>query len=315
MPSEPPPLPARQADLEVLVCTFRRDSLEGTLASVARQELPQGLRLALIVADNDDTPSARPLVAQAAARLPVPVTYLHAPSRNISLARNACLDAARAPWIAFIDDDETADRGWLAALLARADETGADAVFGPAIAEYDAGAPGWMRRQDHHSNRPVRRGGRVETGHTCNALLRWADTPWQGERFDLARGQSGGEDTEFFFRLRRLGARYEIAEGAVVREPVAADRLRPGWLLRRKYRMGVSHASAATGLGSRASLGASAAAKAVFCAAGALAGAGSAERRWRWALRGALHAGVVGGCLALPAPRVYGGATSDPQRE
>jgi hypothetical protein len=34
--------------------------------------------------------------------------YVHAPARNISIARNACLDAADAPLIAFIDDDETA---------------------------------------------------------------------------------------------------------------------------------------------------------------------------------------------------------------
>ena len=34
-----------------------------------------------------------------------------------------------------------------------------DAIFGPTKAVYGPGAPEWMRRQDHHSNIPQRRGG------------------------------------------------------------------------------------------------------------------------------------------------------------
>lgn len=293
--------------VDVLVCTFRRPSLAATLRSVAAQALPDGTALRIVVADNDATPSSRGAVEAVAQTLPVPVLYRHAPERNISIARNACLDAAEADWVGFIDDDETADPGWLATLLRRAEETGADAIFGPALAEYPPQAPRWMRRQDLHSNRPVSRGGRVETGHTCNALLRLSGTPWERERFDPARGRSGGEDTEFFFRLGRLGARFDIAADAIVREPVEPERLRMRWLMRRRFRMGQSHAARARSAGARARLAGSAMAKAGVCAVCAAGRAASVERRSFWTLRMALHWGVAAGCLHMPQAELYGG--------
>ena len=69
----------------------------------------------LVIADNDDTDSAREVVAQAAQTAPFPCHYIHAPARNISLARNACLDAAtaRQGLIVSLDDDETVmPTGW-----------------------------------------------------------------------------------------------------------------------------------------------------------------------------------------------------------
>jgi succinoglycan biosynthesis protein ExoM len=300
-------VPPPTVRVDVLICTYRRPHVVETIRSVATQDLPDGVSLRIVVADNDDAPSSQDRVRRAASGLDVPVEYRHAPRQNISVARNACLDAARGDWVAFIDDDETAERDWLARLLARAAETGADAVFGPALAEYPPEAPDWMRRQGVHANIPVARGGEVETGHTCNALLRRAGTPWRDERFDLGRGRSGGEDTEYFFRLRRRGARFAIAEDAVVREAVAPERLRLRWLLQRKFRMGQSFAARAQGRVARARLAGAATAKATFCALRGAAGPGRGGRRHFWTLRMALHAGVAAGCLRLPEREIYGG--------
>jgi succinoglycan biosynthesis protein ExoM len=296
--------------VDVLLCTFRRPEVARALASLGRLELPEGMALRIVVADNDETPTAEARVAEAAAALPCPVSYLHAPARNISIARNAGLGAARADWVAFMDDDEAADPSWLAELLVEADRSGADGVFGPALSDYPPEAPDWMRRQDHHSNIPERRGGVVETGHTCNALLRWQGAPWQDQRFDLGRGRSGGEDTEFFFRLHRMGARFEIAEKAIVREPVAPDRLSFRWLRRRKFRMGQSYAASAPGGAARLKLGVSALGKATVCGLAALAFLPSADKRSFWALRGAMHVGVCSGCLALKQAELYGAEDS-----
>ena len=43
----------------------------------------------------------------------IDISYIHAPARNISIARNACVEAATGKWIAFIDDDELASENWL----------------------------------------------------------------------------------------------------------------------------------------------------------------------------------------------------------
>ena len=300
--------------IDVLLCTYRRPQVRETLRSLDALALPEGTDLRIVVSDNDETPSARGVVEAAAAGMTVRVVYGHAPARNIAVARNAGLDRASArgaDFVVFLDDDEMAAPDWLMELLRCARRTGADAIFGPSLAEYGPDTPDWMRRQDHHSNRPVRRDGVVQTGHTCNALLRWRGTPWQSERFDVRRGRAGGEDTEFFFRLHRRGARFEICETAVVRESVPPARLALAWLLRRKYRSGQSYAASADGIRARAFLATMAAAKTVVCAGGAAAGIWSAGRRNYWLLRGAMHAGVVAGCLSLAQPEIYGGAAAE----
>src|SRR5690606_34286794 len=178
--------------VDVVVCTFRRPHVVETLATLDAQELTPGTEMRIIVIDNDTAPTARATVLGKAEEMRFPVAYFHAPGPNISLARNAGLDMADADLVAFIDDDCLAERRWLAALVARLETCDVDAVFGPSRAVFGATGPGWVGEQDHPSNGPGRRGGEVCTGHTCNALLRWRGTPWRRERFDLARGRSGG---------------------------------------------------------------------------------------------------------------------------
>ena len=60
---------------------------------------------------------------------------------NISIARNACLEHSRGELLVFIDDDETATPEWLASLVAKMDESGADVVLGPVKAIYGTPTP------------------------------------------------------------------------------------------------------------------------------------------------------------------------------
>jgi succinoglycan biosynthesis protein ExoM len=290
--------------VDVLLCTFRRPGVRDTLNSLNAQALPAGVHLRVIVADNDDTASARPLIEEMAGAFAHPLIYLHAPARNISIARNACLAQATGDFVAFLDDDEIAPPSWIAELLAAA-AGGADGVIAPVRALYPKDAPGWMVAGDYHSNRPVVTKAGVETGHTCNALLRWRGQDWADLRFDLSRGQSGGEDTAFFFAVHGRGARLVATQTAQLTEAVAPARLRFGWLWQRQFRAGQSHVSGATGAAGRARLAGLAALKAAVCA-GMVPLAALRGRGRFWALRGALHLGVIAGALALPQARIYG---------
>ena len=276
-----------------------------TIASVSRQTGLGGRRIRIIVADNDETPSARERVEQAFADLKVNGLYLHAPSRNISIARNACLDAATAPLAAFIDDDELAHPGWLATLIAR-QAAGADMVFGEVRAVYPAGSPDWAVRADMHSTRAVVRGGVVSTGYSGNVLMRMAALG--GLRFDLAHGLTGGEDTQFFAELHRRGVKLAYAEDAKIDEPVPEARVSLRWLMRRAYRFGQTHAAVKRRAGANiAAVAATALLKLIVCAAGAVLTVWSATRWRRWAVRGALHAGVIGAAFGRRTLELYGG--------
>ncbi len=292
--------------VDVLIATFRRESVVETLKSIDAQKIPKTIILRIIVADNDETPSARARIADMARSLAPPVTYLHAPSRNISIARNACLEAAHGHYIAFIVDDEMAGEDWIARLYSCAEDSAVDAVFGPALARYDVNAPDWIRKRDYHSNHPKWRGRTVETGHTCNALLRWAGTPWRGERFREDKGRSGGEDTEFFFRLREAGARFAIAEDAAVFEPVDPKRLSLEWIRTRKFRAGQSYGRHAPSSRLPAAFAAVSALKVAACGAMALATAWSRTQSRYWYLRGVFHCGVISAQIGGRERALYG---------
>lgn len=293
--------------IDILMCTFRRPAVAEAIAALASLRLPADADLRLVVADNDDTDSARHVVAEAAKALPFPCHYVHAPARNISVARNACLDAASdrgADWIASLDDDETVKPDWLVELMSVAVK--ADGAFGKVLAIYPPDAPSWVRDLDFHSSHPERMPQPLRTGNSGNVALRWAGSPWADQRYDLARGQSGGEDTEFFLRLYGLGVRFLPAPGACVTEPVPPARQTMEWLSVRRYRMGQTHVITAPGTLARLRLFAAAGAKALYCRLMQGLRSGDETQRNFWHLRGQLHRGVVAGLLDRPQPQLYG---------
>ena len=302
-------VPVNNRSIDIGVCTFRRPELADTLRSLAAMDMPPGFDVSVIIADNDDTPSARDLVTALSRELTLPIHYRHAPARNISIARNACLDASTADFVAFIDDDETASSRWLAELIATAEASGAAAVLGPVRALYRPDAPDWMRRGDFHSTLPVWVRGEIHTGYTCNVLLRAGADSLRGRRFSLARGQTGGEDTEFFDQMHKAGGRIAFSPEAWVDEVVPRARAAFDWLGRRRFRVGQTHGhllgSSASGIGLVKQVGL-ASAKAIYCFASAIPVVVNPVRRNRSVLRGIMHVGVVSGLVGIREIRLYG---------
>lgn len=291
--------------VDVCICTFRRPSLWDTLQSLASQALPVGVVLRIIIADNDSTPSAYPIVLRGRTELGLRCEYRHAPAQNISIARNACLDAATAPFIAFLDDDEVADPSWLADLLAALQSSEGDIVFGLVKARYGTSLPGWVRRADLHSTHPViGADGRIETGYTGNVMMRQAVIG--PHRFDPVLGRSGGEDTQFFATLCAMGVRLDYAPSALVYEDVSAARARLRWLLMRAFRAGQVHGRIQAARTARTMAPAAvAASKALYCAVGAAVRLASPVGWRRYLVRATLHAGVVARLLGIRELRLY----------
>ncbi|MGF6159329.1 succinoglycan biosynthesis protein ExoM [Ensifer sp. KUDG1] len=302
-----------QTQIDIAVCTFRRPELAETLHSLALITVPADVAIRIIVADNDVTPSAEALVNQMRPTMPCEILYVHCPASNISIARNACLDNCTGHYLAFVDDDETVSRTWLVQLLDTAQTTGADVVLGPVRAEYTLSAPNWMRRGDFHSTRPVWVDGEIRTGYTCNVLIDLTRAVVFNRRFNLALGQTGGEDTEFFRHMHADGGRLAYAPDALVFEPVPEKRARLAWLAKRRFRSGQTHGrllGEPGQAGSRVAEIVRATAKSGYCAVASLLLLGSPVARSRYALRAIMHAGVVSGLIGVRELQQYGAATA-----
>ncbi|NNL35568.1 MAG: glycosyltransferase [Silicimonas sp.] len=284
--------------VSIAVCTYRRESVLETLQSLMEITLPKGVETDIMVIDNDVTPSARDRVETFAETAPRPVRYVHAPAGNISVARNAALNASDARFLAFIDDDEVASRTWLSALMAARDHSGVDIVLGPVAAVYPDAAPDWMREENLHATLPVEARGEIRTGYSGNVLIDRACKALDGLRFDPALGETGGEDTIFFAMAHDAGGRIGFAADALVTEAVLPSRLSLKWLSARRLRSGRTHARLLLQIERRTRWGAllTAVAKAGYCAFAMALWLPVTRRRNVAALRFLFHAGV---CLEL----------------
>ena len=96
----------------------RARTLSETLDSLKLIAIPEDIAVECVVIDNastDDTP--RVVEAAANPSPPFPIRRVLEPRQGSSFARNRAVDEARGDFIFFLDDDATADREWLRAML------------------------------------------------------------------------------------------------------------------------------------------------------------------------------------------------------
>lgn len=102
-------------DASIVVPTLNRSAgLHAALEGLARLDAP-GIAYEIIVVDNGSDDDTRAVAERADAG--VPVRYVHEPRRGLSHARNAGVMAARAPIVAFTDDDQDVGHEWLSVIV------------------------------------------------------------------------------------------------------------------------------------------------------------------------------------------------------
>lgn len=239
-----PGLDAAAVQAVAVVPTFRRPAmLAETLASLAAQRTT--VRFAVLVVENDA--AGREGYGVAASWL-TPGTLagvaLMEPQQGNVHAINAGFAAAlehfpNAEHLLMIDDDEIASAGWLDAMVAGAEASGADIVGGPVVPRFREDAPGLLRRH------PVFWPSHGSTGSvpmiygTGNCLIRRRvferlGQPALDPRFNFL----GGGDLDFFTRAKRAGLRSHWVQEALISETVPGERARFGWVLKRGLRIG-----------------------------------------------------------------------------
>ncbi|MEY4555290.1 MAG: hypothetical protein RL093_409 [Pseudomonadota bacterium] len=228
-------------DVAVIVPTLRRpESLERALRSLFAQTGVADRMSAIVVVDNDPVGSAAATVEGLRTSSPWPLTYVHAPRPGVATARNAGLAATSAQLIAFLDDDEAAVPGWLAALLEAQASTGADAVFGP-ITGRAPDAANWLKPwlERFFGREGPEWTGLIDHPFGCGNSLMVRVTALPGPApFDAGTDQAGGEDDALFAALAARGGRFGWAADAWVEEFAPAHRATLNYALARAFAYG-----------------------------------------------------------------------------
>lgn len=225
--------------VSVAMCTYKRSHLTETLKSIAGMNIPAGVKIEIVVVDNDPDKSALNIIHDFQKGFPnTVVSYISEPRKNISLARNACLNNSKGSWIAFIDDDEVADENWLINLLCAAKEFNADVVVGYVESVLPKKTPNWVVDGKFFDRKRLQTGTEIDT---CGAGCTLINAQAIGDQeFNLEYGLSGGEDSEFFYRMYNRGKKIIYCSEALVYEKVEEHRVCFKFLWQRRFRIGMS---------------------------------------------------------------------------
>ncbi|WP_454760806.1 glycosyltransferase family 2 protein [Caulobacter segnis] len=239
------------ARVTIMIPTQRRpDGLAVAARSVFAQAGVDPAALELVIVDNDQVPSAKPVVDDLAKTAPFPVIYVNEKRPGVAFARNAGMARASGEFIAFLDDDEEAPAGWLAALLAAQARYEADVVFGPVKTR----APDHIVEHRDYLERFFSREGPAEAGvldhyYGCgDSLMRRAALPDPVAPFAVERNHIGGEDDMLFGHMQAAGARFAWEPAAWVWEEPVPSRMTLAYTIPRAFAYGqgpTAHCAAA----------------------------------------------------------------------
>jgi GT2 family glycosyltransferase len=233
------------SEVVIAIPTFRRpQSLKRLLTAIEKLETKAAV--IVVVADNDADKHEGLDVCEAmrAAGYRWPLDVFIAPERGIAQVRNALVErvlGSPCDFVAMLDDDEWPEPGWLQAFLDVQRTTGADALHGAILREFERMPD--SRALDCEGIAPMRgTTGRVAmiegSGNIIVSRACFEGLP--KPCFDPAFALSGGEDRDFFERLRRQGRRFAWCDEAVVHAWVPVSRASLKWALSRAYRVGNS---------------------------------------------------------------------------
>ena len=238
--------------LSIVVATYNRAPyLLRTLESLARQTLSPGLFEILVVNNNsDNTPE---VVAGFAGSHPqLQVRMVTETSQGISYARNCGIASSVGQYIVFIDDDEEANPEFAKSYFCFFENNpGLDAAGGAVVPVYEAPLPAWY---SYYIEKMIT--GAFDLGDRM--------VPFRGKRypgvgnsgfrrrlfdrfgnFNTALGRSGanpmgGEEKDFFMRVRAQGIRYYYVPGAEIYHITPASKLTRAYFERLTRMIGVS---------------------------------------------------------------------------
>ena len=204
-------------DVSVVVCTYNRAALlTRTVESLFAQKTEAAFEI--LVVDNNSSDNTPAAVASLQTQSPVTLSYIHEPRQGNAYARNTGVEQARAPIVAFIDDDVVAADNWVNTIKSAFDRHAEwSFIGGKVLPLWDSDPPSWLTRSHwaplallDYGDEEKEIAGRMPLGLlTANIAFR-KEVFAEGASFSAflqrVKDSIGSmEDTEFLMRLCRGG--------------------------------------------------------------------------------------------------------------
>lgn len=248
--------------ITVVICTHNRAGLLArTIASLNEASRPVEGAAILVVANccSDATHNILDAATQTTGD-GLPLRWLAEPTKGKSHALNLALREVRTPLVAFVDDDQRVDPGYLVAICQTAQSTpDAALICGQLLPDWDGSEPAWAHDQGPYriyplpvphfdlGPQPQWLTAEAELPSGGNIVVRraWIQRigPFSTELGPVGHDLGGAEDSEWFLRALRLGAKLLYSPTIVQRHHIEPERLRLSYLLRMTYRRTASNVS------------------------------------------------------------------------
>jgi glycosyltransferase involved in cell wall biosynthesis len=226
-----------EIEVSVVICTFNRcDLLPGALQSLVEQSA-DGVRYEIVVVDNNSQDATPAVIRAFMASYPGLIRPVFETKQGISHARNAGVQNARGPLIAFTDDDVRVADNWVATIKrAFAEHPEINFVGGKVLPQWPTAPPAWLTAA-HWSPLSLVDYGNVpffvtQDNQLCLVGATLAVRKDIFRRFGLFSpdfqpngGACGGEDHELFLRLWQGGERGLYLPGLMTVAAVQPERL------------------------------------------------------------------------------------------
>ena len=239
-------------ELSIIISTYNNaTSLERTLESVAVQDADKSVWECVVVNNNSTDDTAERVAAFAKAHSDINIRVVDEPQQGLSYARNRGIAESKGQFVAFIDDDETINEGFVSAYIDLFRNHGAFVGSGALKVCYETARPKWM---SHYTEKmianPLDLGSEIIT-ISSDIMPTGGNMAFNREvfnlygNFDTNLGRKGGElfggeENDMFNRIRDLGERIFYTPYAVAYHHIADKKLTPEYFDKLSYGVGVS---------------------------------------------------------------------------
>ncbi len=239
-------------DLSLIISTYNNaTSLVRTLESVAKQDADKSVWECVVVNNNSTDDTAERVASFVKEHSDLNIRLVDEPQQGLSYARNRGIVESKGQFLAFIDDDETIDEGFISAYLDLFHNHGAFVGSGALKVCYESSRPKWM---SHYTEKmianPLELGNEIIT-ITSSVTPTGGNMAFNREVFNIygnfdtnlgRRGNElfGGEENDLFARIRDLGERIYYTPYAVAYHHISDRKLTGEYFDKLAYGVGVS---------------------------------------------------------------------------